>query len=176
MTYAGADGATKAEMAATLRYPSGKDIHDSLPKLSRALLEIAEETTTQAEQMKKWKASAEPVVFTVANRHFGQHSYPFLGEFLRQLQDTYDAPLERMDFAHSDAATRHIKEWVEKQTRDRIKNLIPSGLLNATTRLVLVNAVYLKAPRAVPFNEVATEPEPFHAADGRSKPQPSHSG
>ncbi len=173
MTYAGADGATKAEMAKVLHYPAGEGIHEALPKLSAALADITKETTARAEEMKKYRGSAEPIVFTLANRLFGQKAYTFHEKFLAQLQGTYDAPLEKMDFAKSAEATKHINDWVEKQTRERIKNLIPPGVLSEATRLVLVNAVYLKAPWADAFNERATKPEPFHIAGGEAKPVPT---
>lgn len=50
----------------------------------------------------------------------------------------------------------------EEQTRRRIRNLIPDGALNESTRLVLVNAIYLKAPWASEFSVSATKPQPFH--------------
>jgi len=50
---------------------------------------------------------------------------------------------------------------VAKQTRDRIRDLIPQPL-DVLTRLVLTNAIYLKAPWADEFNANATKPEPFH--------------
>ena len=48
-----------------------------------------------------------------------------------------------------------INRWVETQTRDRIKDLIPAGLITRDTRLVLANAIYLKAAWAEDF-----QPEP----------------
>ena len=48
-----------------------------------------------------------------------------------------------------------INRWVETQTRDRIKDLIPAGRITRDTRLVLANAIYLKAAWAEEF-----QPEP----------------
>src|SRR5262249_27903533 len=44
--------------------------------------------------------------------------------------------------------------------------LIPTGVLNRLTRLVLVNAIYLKAPWEEPFTQALTGPVPFSRADG----------
>ena len=52
------------------------------------------------------------------------------------------------------------------QTRDKIRDLIPENALNKLTRLVLANALYLKAPWADPFSEKTTQPEPFHVRGG----------
>ena len=64
------------------------------------------------------------------------------------------------------AAAQHINKWVADQTRDKIRDLIPANALNKLTRLVLANALYLKAPWADPFSEKATQPEPFHVRGG----------
>ncbi len=173
MTYAGADGATRAEMAKVLHYPAGDAIHESLPALSKALDGITENTTQWAEAQKRQGGSGEPIVLTLANRLFGRKGYAFHEKFLAQLQGTYHAPLEQMDFSQPGEATRRINGWVAEQTRERIKNLIPDGVLNEATRLVLVNAVYLKGPWADAFREAATKPEPFHVAGGASKDVPT---
>jgi len=55
---------------------------------------------------------------------------------------------------------------VAEQTKQRIRDLIPSGALDHLTRLVLVNALYFKAPWADRFSESATRPLPFHAGGG----------
>jgi serpin B len=164
MTYAGADGATRAEMAKVLHYPEGDAIHQSLPALNQALAGITARTTKQVEEEKRYGGGGEPVAFNLANRLYGQEGYRFEAPFLAQLKNVYTAPLEPIDFAKSAQATKHINDWVEKETRDRIKKLIGDGILDGGTRLVLVNAVYLKAPWADKFNDSATKPKPFHVA------------
>ncbi|HWC61627.1 MAG TPA: serpin family protein, partial [Verrucomicrobiae bacterium] len=61
------------------------------------------------------------------------------------------------------------------KTRERIQNLVPAGALNEATRLVLVNALYLKAPWAEPFEEQATQPLPFHVRGGETVSVPTMS-
>jgi len=173
MTYAGADGKTRTEMAKVLHYPAGDAIHDALPALNKALADIADETKAEADSSKKYGGSAEPIVLTMANRLFGRKGYAFHEKFLAQLKNTYHAPLEETDFSQSVEATKRINGWVEEQTRDRIKDLIPNGMLNGGTRLVLVNAVYLKAPWADAFREAATQPEPFHINGGGAQDVPT---
>src|SRR4029077_20758903 len=69
---------------------------------------------------------------------------------------------ESLDFTADPAtATQRINKWVADQTRDRIRDLIPAGALDKTTRLWLANALYLKAPWANDFSQNATQPEPF---------------
>jgi serpin B len=134
---------------------------------------ITERTTKSAEDNKRYGGAAEPIVLTLANRLFGKKGYAFREKFLAQLQDSYQAPLEEMDFSNSTESTKRINGWVEEKTRERIKNLIPAGVLNGGTRLVLVNAVYLKAPWMEAFTAAATKPEPFHVGGGAAKDVPT---
>jgi serpin B len=55
---------------------------------------------------------------------------------------------------------------VKEQTKEKIDRIVPDGALNEDTRLVLVNAIYLKAPWLFAFQERATQPGVFHKADG----------
>ena len=98
----------------------------------------------------------------MANRLFGQQGYDFRPAYLTLLRETFGAPLETLDFVKNPAAAaQHINAWVKKQTRERIRNLIPADALNKETRLVLANAIYLKAPWAKEFNENATQAGPI---------------
>src|SRR5256885_744125 len=55
-----------------------------------------------------------------------------------------------------------INQWVEKQTADKIKDLIKQGDVTGQTRLVLTNAIYFKGSWATPFKKELTRDEPFH--------------
>jgi serpin B len=159
MTFAGADGQTRAEMAKTLHYPEeGTAIHDAFAELKHSLDAAVAKSVERSKELK-----CDPMTFDVANRLFGQKGVDFLSAFLELTKNLYGAPLEQVDFkANADQAIATINGWVEDQTHKRIKDLIPPGALNATTRLVLVNAIYMKAPWTDPFQVGGTKPEPFH--------------
>jgi serpin B len=103
----------------------------------------------------------------IANRLFAQSGYDFRDSFRALVKQYYQAPFEPLDF-RTDAigATQYINKWVAEQTRDRIRDLIPAGALNEMTRLVLTNAIYVKAPWADEFSQTATKPELFHVRGG----------
>jgi serpin B len=63
--------------------------------------------------------------------------------------------------------------WVSDQTEARIPKLLDS--LDAATRLVLVNAIYLKAPWLDPFENDGTKDAPFTKADGSQVSVPTMS-
>jgi serpin B len=168
MTFAGADGDTKVEMARVLHYPNdGNAIHESFAALQSSLVEMSKKTTQIAEQSKTHSGPSEPITLSVANQLFAQSGYDFSDPFQALVKKFYGAPFEILDFKKDpDAARAHINKWIAEQTRDKIRDLIPAGGINALTRLVLANAIYLKAPWGWEFNEALTKPKPFHAGGG----------
>lgn len=164
MTYAGADGDTRTEMLRVLHYPDDDaEVHRSFAALRKSLEDVIQKSVREAEQMQKWGGRIDPITLTMANRLFGQTGYAFREPFLKLVKVDYDAPLELLDFAKNPpGTTKHINAWVEDQTRHRIRDLIPAGALNDITRLVLVNAIYLKAPWADEFPKFATRPQTFY--------------
>jgi serpin B len=103
----------------------------------------------------------------VANALWGQKGYTFLPAFLKVTEDQYGAGLKELDFAKdTDKARQTINAWVEKETQNKIKELLKPGILQDDTRLVLTNAIYFKAPWQEPFGDGSTKPAPFTKADG----------
>ena len=97
----------------------------------------------------------------MANRLWGQKGYAIRPEFLALTRQQYGAEMMLVDFAQAKAASQEINQWVEQQTNDKIKNLIPPGSLDALTRLVLTNAVYFKGDWVQPFDKRNTREEDF---------------
>lgn len=147
MTYAGARGETASQMASVLHFDLPPD------KLHPA----------QAALLSYWNALGKQgnVQLSAANRLWGQDSYHFLDTFIRLLRTEYGAKLELVDFAKSAAARKAINAWVEKATSGKIKDLIPEGVLDQDTRLVLTNAVYFKGDWEDAFQKSATKPSDF---------------
>jgi serpin B len=166
MTFAGADGETKTEMARVLHFQtSDEKIHASFASLQRGLEELAKNSAALAEEGSG--GSGEPITIAIANRLFAQIGYDFRAGFRDFVKKFYGAPFEEMDFKTApDRERQRINKWVADQTRERIRDLIPTGGINEDTRLVLANAIYLKAPWADPFLESATKPAPFHVRGG----------
>jgi len=161
MTYAGAAGTTRNEMAKVLHFDSNEtNLHAGFRQISEALAAEA-------------AASDGTFAFNIANRLFGSKGFTFEKPFLNTVATWYGAPLEPIDFAQSDAATRRINGWVEQQTKDRIRDLIPPGLLNADTRLVLANALHLKAAWGKEFAKHETKDRPFHVDGGATVSVPT---
>jgi len=162
MTFAGADGETRTEMAHVLHFPIGGDAPASFSALQQSLHQMSEKTAELAKESKKFGGPSEPITLNIANRLFAKKGYPFRDAFLSLVKQYFGGGFEPLDFtADPAAATQRINKWVADQTRDRIRDLIPAGALDKTTRLVLANALYLKAPWANEFSQNATQSEPF---------------
>ena len=163
MAYAGAEGDTRLQMAKVLHYPDDNaEVNNSFAALRKALADVVERSVHDADSLHKRGGEMDPITLTVASRLFGQSGYAFREPFLALLRNNDAAPLELLDFArNSSSATKHINTWVEDQTQQRIRDLIPDGALNDLTRLVLVNAIYLKAAWAKEFYEGAPSRRPF---------------
>ena len=175
MTYAGAAGETQEEMQRVLHYSaSEEELHGSMAALKTRLDSMVQASLKRAEEHRRPGITSDPLTLTVANRLFGQRGYEFREPFLNLARDTYGAPLQLLNFKTEwESGRKEINSWVEEQTRQRIRDLIPADGLNKFTRLVLVNAIYLKAPWTEEFPAHATKPEPFHVKGGEAVPVPT---
>jgi serpin B len=168
MTFGGADGETRAEMMRVLHYPGDGDaIHASFSSLQKSLEETAKKSKEDVQRARQLGGPSEPITLAIANRLFPQTGYNFRDSFRALITKFYEGAFEPLDFRKNpDAARQHINKWVAERTRDRIRDLIPPDGVNATTRLVLANAVYLKAPWQSEFSDAFTKPRPFHVRGG----------
>ena len=74
--------------------------------------------------------------------------------------------MRTVDFGAAEDCSRPGQPVDRGQTHDRIPEILPEGTIDPLTRLVLVNALYFKAPWRSPFEKSATSPGPFHRPDG----------
>jgi serpin B len=152
MTHAGAKGETAAEIAAVLGMPDDREqIAAAAAGLRQALAE----------------AKGEKIKLDVANRIWAQRGKALEAGFTGLLEAKYGAAAGIVDFASQpeDARTA-INAWVGEHTADKIPELLKSGTITPLTRLVLTNAIYMKAPWATPFEKSATRPEAFQLSGG----------
>jgi len=152
MTYAGARGNTQAQMQDALHIGAvDGSIHSGLADIERLLSEA---------QGKK------QLELHLANALWMEKQYSFLEDFLDVVERHYDAALERVDFKHASQQTvKIINQWVEKKTDSKIRDLIDPKFINASTRLVLTNAIYFKGIWKYLFDLSDTKDLPFFLSD-----------
>ena len=153
MTYAGANNQTRQQMAEVL--------HFTLPP---AKLHSTFEQLRLSAQSRNDQRGVE---FKVANRLWGQSGNRFLPAFLQITRVHYGAELAQVDFAgETQAARESINAWVNKQTDNRIQDLLAPETLSSATRLILTNAVFFKGQWTHEFAKLATKNLPFQIPSG----------
>ncbi len=159
MTYAGARGDTAAQMRDVLHLGLGDDrIHAARNEEDLRIGAPAEPGPGDDRQ---------PFTLQVANSLWGQQGYPFLDEFLTLLAEHYGAGMNLVDFVGAaEEARQTINAWVERETEGKITDLIPEGVIDDLTRLVLVNAIWFKANWQVPFDPALTADAAFTTLAG----------
>lgn len=158
MTMAGADGDTldQMEQALHLAVPEPA-FHDAINALDQAL--------TAPRTAEPDDAEGEPLELATANSLWGQAGYPFRQQFLDRIAQSYDAGMNVVDFEREAEASRlAINAWVAERTDGKITELIPKGVIDGLTRLVLVNTITFKASWVDEFEDA--RPGPFTTADG----------
>ncbi len=159
LAYAGARGTTASEMANTLHFDKvpGNELHAAFNALAQELLA----PRTSADKGRK------PLQLELSNSAWGQRGYTFLRGYLDTLARYYGAGMHLSDFErHAEAERVRINSYVAQQTKGRIKELLPPGIIDGMTRLVLVNTITFTAQWRVPFNHALTELRPFTRLDG----------
>ena len=158
MTYAAARGETESQMADTLHF----DLPQS--QLHQAFNALDQELATRG---KAKSDEEEPLQLNIANAVWAEQTHPFLQDFLDVIASNYGAGIALADFINQHESIRkEINDWVSDETQDKIKDLIPEGILNSDTRMVLVNAIYFKADWLDQFDPVETNDYLFHLLDG----------
>lgn len=163
MLRGGSRGTTATQLDTVFGWPRGSDPqgspHQAFNALTADLLTAGPPPTdsTPADE------TGPPAIVAVANGLFVDTGFAVREEFLRLLATQYGAEATAVSFADPSASAT-INAWVRAQTQNRIQKLFDD--LDRATRLVLANAVYLKATWAWQFESGSTTRGAFHTATG----------
>jgi len=149
MAYEGARGQTAEEIRQVFHYP------DDINVLRRGYTETINQINKKD---KKYE-------LRTANALWAQKSYPFSPEYFKTVEKYYGGKVTNVDFARDTENSRlTINKWVEDQTNNRIRDLIPQGAINSLTRLVLTNAIYFKGNWETQFPKKNTKEADFRVS------------
>ncbi len=109
---------------------------------------------------------SEGLELRVANRLWGNRTLPFRSTFLQSVERQQGAGMETLDFTHPERARQRVNSWIADQTKGRIPDLLPAGIITTNTRLVLTNAVYFLGKWALSFDTAGTTTGNFACVDG----------
>ncbi|HEY5914978.1 MAG TPA: serpin family protein [Verrucomicrobiae bacterium] len=149
MVYAGARGDTEKQMDQVLHFGSEqRQVHSAFGELQNQLKEAGQQ---------------KGIELNIANALWAQQGHPFLPAFLNVAKDEYQASVNQADFrTGAEAARATVNQWAAEQTKEKIRDILPSGSVDASTRLVLANAIYFKGAWAKPYDKNQTSKQPFH--------------
>ncbi len=104
---------------------------------------------------------------STANALFAQKGVDWSKAYIDRVAGKYGSGILDADFIRDfEKERQRINTWVEKETNDKIKQLLAPGVLSVETRMVLVNAIYFKGDWATAFDKQATLNAPFTRTDG----------
>jgi serpin B len=170
MTANGARDETLTEMLDVLAV-------ESVESLNAGLNAVTQHVESLAGPVKRWDEDDAVIALDAANTLFGQQGTGWQREFLDALAASYGAGMQQVDYTTDPEAVRElINAWVSERTREKIPELIGQGVLDELTGLVLVNALYLKAPWETDFAEQLTEDGDFTRGDGSVASVPMMTG
>ena len=145
MTYEGAKGETKDEIKSVFHFPEDSTLRPNFAKIYNDI-----------------NKNEEDYELRTGNALWVQKDYPFLEDYINIVEKYYGGKVSNLDFVKETEKSRQtINSFIEEQTNNKIKDLIPKGVLDYLTRLVLTNAIYFKGTWQWEFNPKNTEEVDF---------------
>jgi serpin B len=181
LALAGAKGDTASEMAKVLHTAGWDPFGQGLNSLDQTL----------ASRNATWKddeGTKHILALQIANAAFAQQGWPIETAYLDRIAAALGVGLRLVDFVgHPVAALKTINAWVSAATKKRIPALLAPTDVDTLTRLVLVNATYLKGEWEQVKNgpvfagpmrggRSQTAPAPFTRLDGSRVTVPTMDG
>lgn len=149
MVYEGAEGQTADEIQSVFHFPEDDNVRRS--SFAAIYNQLNRENT-------KYELNT-------ANALWVQKDYQLLDEYTDTIKRYYGGNATNVDFVGEPEKSRQtINVWIEDQTNNKIKDLIPRGGLDAYTRLVLTNAIYFKGTWVKQFDPENTKEEDFRVS------------
>ena len=153
MTHEGAKGQTAEEMQSVFYFPEDDSVRRS------GFANLYNEINKGDKNFK----------LSTANALWAEQNFQFLEEYFNLINQYYDGKVTNLDFKQDSEGSRVIiNNWVEDKTNNKIKDLIPSGLITPMTRLVLTNAIYFKGDWVKQFNEDETREQDFKVSSNNN--------
>lgn len=134
--YMGSKGTTEKEMKNILKL-------QKLPKVSVAMAYQGLRLWSELKKnITKDSSLSEKSNYFLANKIFFNKNLK-LNECIEEF---FESDVQEMDFRRKpQQALKEINNWVEQQTRGKINDLIPNGVITPWTKMIVANAVYFKS-------------------------------
>ncbi len=148
--YDGAEGTTKEQIANVFYFPHNKSI------LEVSLGEMIDEINSETDDYE----------LETANALWIEESFPVKEQYISNVETYYSGKVENLNFiGQPEPSVNTINAWVAEKTNDKIKNLIPGGIINVETRLIITNAIYFNGKWKTEFDKEVTGEEKFYPSE-----------
>ncbi|MBS3098322.1 serpin family protein [Candidatus Woesearchaeota archaeon] len=145
MTYEGAKGQTADEMKSVFHFPESSTLRPNFAAIYNDI-----------------NRGNNAYELRTGNALWAQYDYQFLEDYISRVEKYYSGKIANLDFKQETEKSRQtINSFIEEQTNNKIKDLIPAGVLNSMTRLVLTNAIYFKGTWEWEFDKSDTREQDF---------------
>lgn len=149
MTYAGAKGETKSQMAKVLHLnEKDKDLHKSFGII----------------QEKFNKLSSEVIKLELANGLWADRNWKFLDSYFDLINNDYKAVARNIDMQNKVKTAEIINKWTSDKTHGKIDEIVSPDDFDLA-RLVLTNAIYFKGTWKYKFDKENTKKNNFFLHD-----------
>ncbi|KAK8936391.1 Serpin-ZXA [Platanthera zijinensis] len=150
LTASGARGETLREMLSFLGSPNLDHLHSASAHLAQTI-----------------SAGDRELILSFVNGAWLDRSMAVNPSFVAVAASVYGAAIEPVDFIQqASLEERKVNNWIEEKTNGIIKNLIPDGTINHSTRLILANALYFKGKWQDKFHNSMTKTDKFYLLNG----------
>lgn len=145
ITYEGAEGETAEEMKSVFYFTNKSALRPNFAAIYEELNKNDKEYELKT-----------------GNALWAQYDYSFLDGYFKTIENYYGGKIENLDFkTKTEDSRKTINSYIETQTNNKIKDLIPAGTLNPLTKLVLTNAIYFKGTWEWEFDKSDTRDRDF---------------
>lgn len=145
MTYEGAKGQTADEMKSVFHFPESNILRPNFAAIYNDI-----------------NKGAKDYELRTGNALWAQKDFSLLADYTSRAEKYYGGKIANLDFIKDVEKSRQtINNFIAEQTNNKIKDLIPSGVLNEMTRLVLTNAIYFKGVWQWEFDTADTRDADF---------------
>lgn len=128
--------------------------------------QLWQEEQSTAEQLNLLYKQGIPVEIAIANSIWQEKKVDFKPTFLETLNQFYGEVVHPVDFTQSEQVRLEINQWIENNTRQKIKDCLKPEDINPTTILVLINAIYFRGNWLHEFNPQNTHDQDFTQLEG----------
>ncbi len=151
MVYEGARGSTREEMKKVLHFPEDDSlVREGFQALSNRI-----------------NQESENYQFRIVNALWVHNDFKVLDDYLGIVEKYYSGNARNLDFVGQPEPSRlMINAWIEEQTSNKIKDLVPVGQIKKSTRLIITNAIYFRCKWVRWFDEKDTEEKDFRLSNG----------